>query len=250
MAHIAVVAVPFILADLHRRLAEQFLASVVSTHTVDRIAIANSLRGEVDIEWLKKSFDLVEYNDSNILARAWNRGIKVALARGAELVIVANLDIILHPLCLDNLLECSKEHPDALVWSPVPWHDRTTLQYAELRTSTEPRVSWSCFAVTRRLFEVVGEFDEEFTPAYREDSDMAYRMKLSGRSGVSSRAALFFDVGRGTIKGLFDCVPDKIAESAKMLTDLRLHITKNDERYVRKWGMVKGVETFKTPFNR
>ncbi len=249
MPRIAIVTVPFIKADLHRILADECLASIQSQHQVERIAIVNSIRCEDDRRWLSERFDVVEHNEVNILARAWNRGIRLALDRGAELVIVANLDIFFHPLCLDNLLECSRQESDAVMWSPVPWRDKATFSQAQLLPESVPGITWSCFSVTGKLFETVGTFDEGYTPAYREDSDMAYRMKLAGVRGVSCRAALFFDHERGTIKGLFDCAAQDVQTSATILANLRVSITANDERYIRKWGGLGGSECFTTPYN-
>lgn len=249
MSHIAVVTVPFIKAELHRRLAHECITSIRSSYHVDRIAIVNSIRSESDREWLNKNFDLVEFNDVNILARAWNRGIRRALERGAELIVVSNLDLIFHPLCFDNLLECSRQEPDAVVWSPVPWRDRNTFRYAQLLPETLPGITWSCFAINKRLIDLVGSFDEAFTPAYLEDSDMNYRIKLAGLRGVSCRAAVFYDYDRGTLKGLLNCAPEHVIESATILANLRASITKNDDRYIRKWGGLGGEESFTMPFN-
>lgn len=249
MSRIAVVTVPFIKADLHRALADECISSIRSTHEVERIAIVNAIRSPDDAQWLKERFDLIEHNDANILARAWNRGIRLALERGAELVVVANLDLVFHPLCLDNILECSRQETEAVMWSPIPWRDRTTFPNARLVPECTAGITWSCFAVNRRLFEELGTFDEGYVPAYREDSDMAYRMKLAGLRGVSCRAALFFDHERGTIKGLFNCAPEQITESASLLANLRASITRNDERYIKKWGGFGGAERFTTPYN-
>jgi GT2 family glycosyltransferase len=249
MPRIAVVTVPFIKADLHRALADECISSICSTHAVERIAIVNSIRSPDDAAWLEDRFDLIQHNDTNILARAWNRGISLALDRGAELVVVANLDIVFHPLCLDNLLECSRQEAEAVMWSPIPWRDRSTFLNAQLVPACTTGITWSCFAVNRRLFEELGMFDEGYVPAYREDSDMAYRMNLAGLRGVSCRSALFFDHERGTIKGLFDCDPSQVPQSASLLADLRASITRNDERYIRKWGGLGGVERFTIPYN-
>lgn len=249
MARIAFLAVPFIKAEMHRELAERCVASIGSSHEVDTIAIVNAVRSENDYQWLTRQFNLVERNDANILARAWNRGIKLALARGAELVIVSNLDLMFHPACFDNLYECSRQNPDELIWSPLPWRDYATLAAAELRASHQPGITWSCFAVNQRLFEQLGEFDERYIPAYREDSDMEYRMKLRGLAGLTSHAALFFDSERGTIKGLFNCDSAEVPAAAAVLTDLRASITRNDQRYARKWGGGGGAERFTIPFD-
>lgn len=249
MAKIAVVTVPFIKSDRHRHLAEECISSIRSSHEVDTIAVVNSIRSEDDLAWLQKRFSVVQFNDVNILARAWNNGIRIALSRGADLVVVANLDIVFHPLCLDNLLECSQTNTDAVVWSPLAWYDNTTFEYARLAPRISSGVTWSCFAVNRQLFEKVGEFDEGFIPAYGEDSDMSYRMRLKGLQGVRCHAALFFDSERGTIQGLFDCAQSDIQDSADLLARLQARISMNDERYRRKWGGNAGLESFVVPFN-
>lgn len=249
MARLAVVTVPYFLTAKHRSLADEMLSSIRSSHDVDRIAVVNRVRPEEDDEWLRRSFSAVLHNDHNNLARAWNRGISEALARGAEGVIVANTDIVFHPYCLDNLYECMREESDAVVWSAMPWRNARTFPYAELRPIVQPGVSWPCFMVNARLFAQVGTFDEGFAPAYREDSDMEYRIKLRGLRTAICRAALYCDAERGTIRGLFECARADIASSAKILLDLRHSITRNDERYVRKWGGWGGQETFLAPFN-
>jgi GT2 family glycosyltransferase len=103
--------------------------------------------------------------------------------------------------------------------------------------------------VDRRLFEVVGEFDEGFTPAYLEDADMAYRMRLRGVSAVTCHAALILNYDRGTIKGLVDCSYSEIGACAQLTRNLREDISKNDSRYLRKWGGSAGHEKFTEPFN-
>jgi len=247
VAHIALVAIPYFLTARHRLIAEQMMASITSTHEVDRIAVVNQARAD-DEGWLHSAFSCVLYNEQNNLARAWNRGIQEALARGAEAVVVSNMDVLFHPYCIDNLYECIQQEADAIVWSAVPWRNPETFPHAELLPMCKPGVSWSCFAVNARLLTEVGEFDEGFTPAYREDSDMEYRIKLRGLRTVSCCAALYLDTGRGTIKGLYECGPTEIASSARLLRDLRLHITRNDERYMQKWGGLGKEEKFKKPF--
>ncbi len=250
MARIAIVTVPFFQTVRHRLLAELTMNSICSAHQIDRIAIVNFVRSAEDSQWIGQQFDLVEYNDENILARAWNNGIRQALERKAEYIIVSNLDIQFHPLCIDNLIECAHQEPQALVWCPASWTDPRTFLSARLKPAVQDGVSWSCFMIDRRFFEVVGEFDEGFIPAYLEDADMAYRLHLAGARGITCLAALYLNYDRGTIKGIIDCDSSDVLAFKQLLFDLRSKITANDERYVSKWGGRPGQERFTIPFKQ
>jgi hypothetical protein len=224
------------------------MGSVRSSHSIDRIAIVNAVRSGSDREWLRQRFDAVDDNDINILAKAWNRGIRLAFNRGAEYVIVSNLDIQLHPLCIDNLIECAAQEPRALVWCPASWANPRTFMLSTLQPAVRPGMHWSCYMVDRRFFDTVGEFDEGFTPAYLEDADMTYRMHVAGAFGVTCLAALCLNYDRGTIKGIIDCDGADIPKMTRLLAELRARISANDARYLEKWGGSPGQERFSTPF--
>lgn len=240
---IGLVVVPFITSDLHRSLSEVSLRSIRSSHPVDKIAIVNRIReGTDDEKWLKSSVSYVEINDQNILARAWNKGIKRALERGARYVLLTNLDLVLHSRCIDELITFAESRPEALLWSASPWGDVKTLEEAPLSDTISENPHCSCFLVDRRLFERIGEFDEKFVPAYHEDSDMLYRLKLAGIPALRTERALFFHLERGTIKGLVLSTP---IEEVKKLDQM---IEDNLQRYIRKWGGSPTQELFSSPF--
>jgi hypothetical protein len=163
--------------------------------------------------------------------------------------VVSNLDLEFHPLCLDNLLECSRACPDAVAWCPSAWRDPSTFGYAELTPEVTNGFLGACFAVNNRLFDTVGPFDEGFIPAYGEDADMVRRTSLAGLRSATCRAALVLDAERGTIQGMFECETEDIQAAAAFLADLRGRITENDARYIRKWGGKPGEENFIVPFN-
>lgn len=249
MSKIAIVAVPFILSDRHRRLADEMVRSISSSHEVTTIAVVNHVRSDADLSHVRERFLVTEVNDQNILSRAWNKGIRLALHRGARYVIVANLDLIFHPLCIDNLVVCAERNSDALVWSPSRWSDSSSFARARLSPREVPGADWSCFMVDHRLFERVGEFDEGFVPAYLEDEDMNRRLHLAGARAVTSRAALMLHQEAGTIRGLIDVPLSDMGQAVAFLKDLRRKITANDERYVAKWGGRHGNEKFTAPFD-
>lgn len=95
--------------------------------------------------------------------------------------------------------------------------------------------SWSVFLISKRLYNQIGEFDEEFYPAYYEDSDYLYRMKLEGILQEVD-ADLNPKVLRTSMT--YEKAPEMIDESKK----------KNRDRYVQKWGGMPLLELFNTPF--
>ena len=204
---LGILAVPFFLVDTHRAYAELTLSTVQSSHEVVRIAVINRCRPEKgDDSWIRQQFDTVLTNDQNILARAWNQGIEVAFAQGCDYVAVINLDVLFHPEHFDNLIAFAEETKDKmLLWSGCGVAEPELVSAGQSPgIDTFNEVDFCAFLVDRRLFEVVGQFDEQFAPAYHEDKDMLYRMKLSGERGLATRRAAFFHFERGTQAGLLE----------------------------------------------
>lgn len=249
MTRLALVTVPFFLAERHLRLAGEMWASVQTRYPLDAIAIVNAVRSESDVSWLRDRYAFVEPNDKNNLSRAWNRGIRLGFERGADYVVVANSDLVFHPLCLDNLVACAQNEPDAIIWSTARWHDPITFGRARLEPRSVFDFDWSCFMVDRRLFEEIGEFDEGFSPAYFEDQDMTRRICLAGRRSARCRAALILHREAGTIRGLLDCADADIPAAVEFLRRMRGFLDTNEARYARKWGGGQGKEGFTVPFN-
>jgi hypothetical protein len=99
--------------------------------------------------------------------------------------------------------------------------------------------SWSCFAQSPALGDKIGLYDTEFSPAYFEDSDYAYRMKLAGVEPVLSSVGVVPRPGSATILRMKHMEREKFAESFR----------RNQQRYINKWGGLPHEETFTVPFN-
>jgi GT2 family glycosyltransferase len=108
---------------------------------------------------------------------------------------------------------------------------------ANPNTLIQSHISWSVIIVSKRMYEYIGRFDETFYPAYFEDSDYLYRMKLKGiRQAVSDK--LNPDVIR--ISMTYEKSPEFVNESMKA----------NRQRYIDKWGNIPLLESFLTPYNK
>jgi GT2 family glycosyltransferase len=247
MNKIAIVAVPYILHQFHKIFMVQTVLSLLSMkheYELDLIAIVNSFQGsEKDFEFITQSFDVVDVNDKNNLARAWNKGIKAAIERGADYVLVINLDLVFHSQFLNNLVEFAKFNPEAIMWSGHEWSDQENLELAPLSSEISDAAHAACFLIDKRLFEIVGDFDEQFEPAYHEDSDMLYRIKLKKLKTMSTKKALFYHLDRVTLKGAINNGDRDMLDTLRICMDLCM------EKYAKKWGGLPGRERYKEPYD-
>ena len=80
---------------------------------------------------------------------------------------------------------------DKILDWPKPVH---TNEYSE-------HPDFSCFMVRWDFFDDVGTFDENFIPAYFEDNDMHYRIRLLGKLAISTSNAPYLHYGSVTQNG-------------------------------------------------
>lgn len=96
---------------------------------------------------------------------------------------------------------------------------------------------YSAMVFTADLIKKVGMMDENFFPAYYEDNDHRYRMKLVG---------LQWEMFPLSYK-------HKVSSTLKSRKEFKVKnkttFQKNFEYYVKKWGGIPGAEKFKSPFN-
>lgn len=99
--------------------------------------------------------------------------------------------------------------------------------------------AWHCIGFTKKTFDLIGLFDEQFKPAYYEDNDFMYRIKLAG----------IHDVGHAALpKVSLDttCQGQAVTLKSGAIT-VRFDLL--EDYYKRKWGGTPGKETYLTPFN-
>jgi hypothetical protein len=101
---------------------------------------------------------------------------------------------------------------------------------------------FSCFSLSDKIFNTIGEFDESISPnyAYFEDNDYAYRMKLHGGFNRKYVEANVNHLGSATLKVFTD--------EEERAHHNRFRLAK--ENYVAKWGGMPGEETFTKAYNK
>ena len=182
-----------------------------------------------------------------------NYGVNDAWAWGAEMALVCNNDIVIHPEAIWRLADrfskddgtvgmvtCLDVRGDMqkLGLTPDDLPNMVAKEYEVVDESPHP--NFSAFAINRACWEEVGEFDELFFPAYFEDNDYHYRMQLLDVGAIVYPPALFYHFGSGTQNNANEngtpIVSSPLFENARA-------------NYFKKWRGVPGQEKFRTPYN-
>jgi GT2 family glycosyltransferase len=150
------------------------------------------------------NFKLFENKTNKGVAGSWNQIARYAFGAGYSWVWLVNDDVVLgkdqheiNRLCSES--ESPFQKPPVIAAQP-----------------------WCSFLLPREVWEEVGEFDEEYFPAYFEDDDYMERMRQKGLR------VLWRDL----------VVPRVFRNSQTIQKDpsLNLNFSKNHERFVSKWG--------------
>jgi GT2 family glycosyltransferase len=151
------------------------------------------------------------------VANSWNYFIEEAERDGYDAVIVANDDIYLYVDVLSRFVEKMQDHEFVCF---------------------EGQNAFSFFGIHTSLFNKVGRFDEAFWPAYFEDNDYHYRMKLLGLPTAYVEEPSYYHRMSATLTA-FDF-------QRKMMH--HHNFRKNTMYYQSKWGGMPHEEEYTIPF--
>lgn len=186
-------------------------------------------------------------NDKNIgCAASWNQGVRYFYDRDYDYFLILNNDVLIPMQSIPALVE-RFERPDARIMLISMHNVRGTIENPrdvlilpadckkDVPESEGP--DFSAFMISRRTWEIIGEFDEGFYPAYFEDNDYHYRIKVGGFIAINYPNAFYYHFGSGTQnQGPAPVVNGQMFEMNRMY-------------YMQKWGGVPGNEKWKTPGN-
>lgn len=189
----------------------------------------------------------VIHNDVNRgCGGGWNQGLDYGLANGFTHFAILNNDILLSPFTIQRMYDRMKKGGvlltsavDVLREVVVPQQVLDADNQVNKKEESEaPHPNFSCFMINLETVERVGFFDEDFFPAYFEDNDYHYRVKLAGGEAIANTTAVFIHYGSRTQNQKADgpVVPGPAFEN-------------NRAYFMRKWGGAPGFEKFSTPFN-
>jgi GT2 family glycosyltransferase len=158
--------------------------------------------------------------ETNILSGAWNDLMNLF---PDDYIIIANDDVKPHKHSIEALVTAA----------------RTTPEVAMFNGSGHSGNSYSFFLLRKWAYTRVGPFDEKFRPAYFEDNDYDYRLRiLAGLIRQEVSAATFDHVGSATMKAM---TPEQLAKHHMLFA-------RSERYYMDKWGNTPGKERFTEPF--
>ena len=188
------------------------------------------------------------------LSKAWNNGIREAIKDGCEYIFVSNDDVLFAPFTIDEMVKQTSSElanfnknkigKEPVLFAPLDvsetFDDPLEIIWSKKSTEFKFREQelFSCVMITPRTIELVGTFDENFDPAWHEDTDYHQRC---------------FKMNLGTVKFQVPYI-HRGSISTKNLTR-PLNSMKGQQYYVKKWGSYtrdaeKEGELFNTPYNR
>jgi len=95
------------------------------------------------------------------------------------------------------------------------------------------------FAVTRRMVDEIGIYDENFYPVYFEDTDLCWRM---GVMGVQKTIV-------PEVRRVSQTLCGAAGSDKRILRHYELNAERMARYYIRKWGAIYGQEVYRTPYN-
>lgn len=203
-------------------LRQQLASLAVGTVKPSKILIVDNggrfgdaISGELMPLWERTT--VLGTDQERALARSWNHALRWGFTNH-EAVVIANDDI---------------------VWARTGYRALAEgIRYGEPDMATTETVGgFVCFALTRQIVAGLGYFDERFFPAYFEDEDYRYRMKLVGLVPRSVPGAVIEHVESATVQAM----------PADQRETFKLHFQSNLSLYRQKWGGVVGEETCTEP---
>lgn len=175
--------------------------------------------------YLERTGADVRWHPENLgCAPSFNIGVKMLAEPGVDFVIIMVAAALFHR-SVEDFAEL------------VAYHEKTFRNYYYL-TVGPYKTDLHAFALTKRFYNEVGFYDENFWPVYYEDTDLGRRMHLLG----IHKTVLLDDLR--TSQGLSMAV----SKDPRLLRLWELNATRVITYYRRKWGGDHTLETFARPF--
>ena len=178
------------------------------------------------------------YISNRGVSKSWNLGMVRAKKDGFNYAIISNDDVVFKPGTIKKLHEEIVKNEDVIIGADQHLDRKECGLIEEIRPEDFFLSVFSCYAVNiNKLIFKCGYFDENFTPAYFEDNDMRYRIKLAGLKIKIHTGAKIFHHNSATQ----NADPNNLVVPSARFQE-------NEEYFIKKWGGKPQKETFTSPF--
>lgn len=165
--------------------------------------------------------------DENIgVARSWNKGVESVKRYDMDFLVILSASVVFKDGMLGFIRELNKNRFNLGMMTQEGWH---------------------CLALSKKVFEGIGNFDTNFYPGYYEDSDFIRRMEL---------ARIHEPCGSIHIPGTsIDVHPAEVAHGMKR-AGIKVNMQACADYFLRKWGAMPAYDSqasrdkmYQYPFN-
>lgn len=162
-------------------------------------------------------------NSENCLSRAWNVGLK-EIFKEYDYAVVTGMDSTFPSESQIKRLaeEAKKDRVGVTAATPIEFINKNESTKVDIKHGDG---SFSFFVISKKCFEDVGDFDENFKPAYFEDNDYLERLWQKGYTPKRFSIINYYHVIQGTYKG-----------SEEVRHDYPIFMQKNLDYFRKKWG--------------
>lgn len=205
---------------------ESVLAVLRGTRVPDKIIIADNTGNGSGTQYLKPLTE--KFANVYIWPQTYNIGVSKSWNLfhqqiADDYIIIANDDIQVDPYTIEKIVDAADSNPRDILFTG----------------DGESGNAFSLFLLTQRGYNLIGAFDEKFSPAYFEDNDYARRMFLKGYYIVPVKGATYRHEGSSTLKRFTPQEWEVHHNSHRA----------NERYYIAKWGGLPHNEYYDTPFN-
>lgn len=198
-------------------------SALIGWSVPDRIYVIDNSGGAYPKDWQKRYEGqvMVHQAEENLgVAHSWNLLANLAHAHHSD-IILSNDDIVFAPDTIETMLAVAAQSPRAGIVSVLEG------------------LRFCLFWLNMRAYHEVGPFDEQFYPAYFEDNDYHYRLKLAGWECPVAYTSIDHE-NSATMKAMDNTMQQAHHERFRA----------NQALYLRKWGGLPGKERYTTAYGR
>ncbi len=174
-----------------------------------------------DYEKIKEQINFILTKNEHVgVGGAWNEILKFAFVKhNYDTVIIVGSDVEFKEGYIENYIK----------------------EFEELNCefSTARGFGFNCFAITKKCYEIVGEFDLNFFPAYYDDNCYAQRVRLAKLN--------YGDVGNSELLNHWGSATIRKNENYNKANGQTFPM--NQKYFIKKWGALPEGKLYEHPFN-